>query len=107
MEDNNQKIEFGNKILSETVLNVMNMLNKQKLSGENIKEVNELMTSLLEETENVVVFNSNIVKTTENTLNRFETVAESVNQSAAVSQEIASSAEELKNTAIEMSNLIK
>jgi methyl-accepting chemotaxis protein len=107
MEDNNEKIEFGNKILSETVLNVMNMLNKQKLSGENIKEVNELMTSLLEETENVVVFNSNIVKTTENTLNRFETVAESVNQSAAVSQEIASSAEELKNTAIEMSNLIK
>lgn len=107
MEDNNEKIEFGNKILSETVSNVINMINKQKLSGENIKEVNKLMTSLLEETENVVVFNSDIVETTENTLNRFETVAKSVNQSAAVSEEIATSAEELKNTAIEMNNLIK
>lgn len=107
MEDNNEKIEFGNKILSETVLNVMSMLNKQKLSGENIKEVNQLMTNLLEETENVVVFNSNIVETTENTLNKFEIVAKSVNQTAAVSEEIATSAEELKNTAIEMNNLIK
>jgi methyl-accepting chemotaxis protein len=107
MEDNNEKIEFGNKILSETVSNVINMLNKQKLSGENIKEVNHLMTNLLQETENVVVFNSNIVETTENTINKFETVAKSVNQSAAVSEDIATSAEELKNTAIEMNNLIK
>lgn len=107
MVDNNEKIEFGNKILSETVSNIINMLNKQKLSGENIKEVNGLMTNLLEETNNVVVFNSNIVETTENTRNRFETVAQSVNQSAAVSQEIACSAEQLKNTAIEMNDLIK
>lgn len=105
MEDNNEKIESGNKILSETVSNVINMINKQKLSGENIKEVNELMLSLLEETENVVVFNSNIVETTENTLNRFETVAKSLNQSAAMSEEVATSAEELKNTALEMNNL--
>ncbi|MCM0648110.1 methyl-accepting chemotaxis protein [Clostridium swellfunianum] len=107
MVDSNEKIEFGNKILSETVSSVMNMLNKQKLSGENIKEVNQLMTNLLEETNNVVAFNSNIVETTENTLSRFETVTKSVNQTAAVSEEIAASAEELKNTAIEMNSLIK
>ncbi|ERI93394.1 methyl-accepting chemotaxis protein signaling domain protein [Clostridiales bacterium oral taxon 876 str. F0540] len=107
MKDSNEKIEFGDKILSETVSSVISMLNKQKLSGENIKEVNQLMTSLLEETNNVVAFNSSIVETTENTLSRFETVTKSVNQSAAVSQEIAASAEELRNTAIEMNNLIK
>ncbi|MBL4934212.1 methyl-accepting transducer [Clostridium sp. YIM B02515] len=107
MKDSNEKIEFGNKILSETVSSVISMLDKQKLSGENIKEVNQLMTSLLEETNNVVDFNSSIVETTENTLNRFETVTKSVNQSAAVSEEIAASAEELRNTAIEMNNLIK
>jgi methyl-accepting chemotaxis protein len=107
MEDSNEKIEFGNKILSETVSSVISMLNKQKLSGENIKEVNQLMIRLLEETNNVVTFNSNIVETTENTLSRFETVTKSVNQSAAVSQEIAASAEELRNTALEMNSLIK
>lgn len=107
MEDSNGKIEFGNKILSETVSSVISMLDKQKLSGENIAEVTKLMTSLLAETENVVVFNSDIVETTENTLNSFETVTKAVTQSAAVSEEIAASAEELRNTAIEMNKLIK
>jgi methyl-accepting chemotaxis protein len=107
MKDSNEKIEFGNKILSQTASSVISMLNKQKLSGENIKEVNKLMTSLLEETNNVVAFNSSIVETTENTLSSFETVTKSVNQSAAVSQEIAASAEELRNTALEMNGLIK
>lgn len=107
MADSNKKIEFGNKILSETVSSVISMLNKQKLSGENIKEIDELMSSLLKETNNVVDFNSSIVETTETTLNRFETVTNSVNQTAAVSEEIAASAEELRNTAIEMNTLIK
>lgn len=107
MADSNKKIQFGNKILSETVSSVISMLNKQKLSGENIKEIDELMSSLLKETNNVVNFNSSIVETTETTLNRFETVTNSVNQTAAVSEEIAASAEELRNTAIEMNTLIK
>ncbi len=107
MEDNNEKIEFGNKILSETVSNVINMINKQKLSGENIREVNELMNNLLEETGSVVVFNSNIVETTENTLSGFEVVADSVSKSAEASEEIASSAEKLKLTAIEMNELVR
>jgi methyl-accepting chemotaxis protein len=106
MEDSNGKIEFGNKILSETVSSVISMLNKQKLSGENIAEVNELMNSLLEETKSVVEFNSGIVETTENTLSCFETVTKAVNQTAAVSEEMAASAEELRNTAVEMNNLV-
>jgi len=107
MDDSIEKIEFGNKILSETASSVIGMLNKQKLSGENISEVTQLMTSLLEETENVVVFNSGIVETTENTLNRFDTVTNSLSQTAAVSEEIAASAEELRNAAVEMNNLTK
>jgi methyl-accepting chemotaxis protein len=105
MEDSIEKIEFGNKILSETASSVIGMLNKQKVSGENISEVTQLMTSLLEETENVVVFNSGIVETTENTLNRFDTVTNSLSQTAAISEEIAASAEELRNAAAEMNNL--
>lgn len=107
MADSNKKIEFGNKILSETVSSVISMLSKQKLSGENIKEIHELMSNLLKETNNVVEFNSNIVEITENTLSRFETVTESVNQTASMSEEIAASAEELRNTAVEMNTLIK
>ncbi len=107
MEGSNEKLEFGNKILSETATSVIDMLDKQKLSGENISEVTRLMTSLLEETENVVMFNSGIVETTENTLNRFDTVTKELSQTAAISEEIAASAEELRNVAAEMNNLTK
>lgn len=107
MASNNEKVESGNNILNDTVNNVINMINKLKISGDNIEEVNRLISTLLEETNDVVSFNSEIVDTTEKTINGFRIVATAVNQSAAVSEEIASSAEELRNTAYAMSGLIK
>ncbi|WP_186430686.1 methyl-accepting chemotaxis protein [Clostridium sp. BSD9I1] len=107
MEDNNDKISVGNKFLNETVSNVISMIEDLKLSGENIDEINKLTTNLLNETENVVVLNSDIVGKTQNTINMFSTVSDSVSESAATSEEIATSAEELKNIAIAMNELIK
>ncbi|MDP4091178.1 MAG: methyl-accepting chemotaxis protein, partial [Bacillota bacterium] len=107
MKDNNSDIASGNNILSKAVSNVIDMIRKQEQSGGNIKEINKFVAQLLKETETVVASNSDIVETTENTINRFEMVMESINQSAAASEEIATSAEELKNTAVEMNNLIK
>ncbi|QGU95956.1 methyl-accepting transducer [Clostridium bovifaecis] len=106
MEDNNDKISIGNKFLNETVSKVINMIEDLKLSGENIDEINRLMITLLKETENVVSFNSEIVEKTQNTINMFSKVTEAVNESAATSAEIATSAEELKNTAIAMDKSI-
>jgi methyl-accepting chemotaxis protein len=107
MEDNNDKIGVGNKFLNETVSNVMSMIEDLKLSGENIDEINKLTSNLLKETENVVIFNSDIVEKTQNTINMFSTVSDSVSESASTSEEIATSAEELKNIAIAMNELIK
>lgn len=107
MANNNEKVEFGNNILNNTVNNVIDMINKLKISGDNIEEVNKLIGILLEETNNVVNFNYEIVETTERTINGFRVVAAAVNQSAATSEEVTSSAEELKNTAYAMNNLIK
>lgn len=107
MEDNNDKIGVGNKFLNETVTNVISMIEALKLSGENIDEINKLTNNLLKETENVVNFNSDIVEKTQNTIDMFNTVSDSVGESAATSEEIASSAEELKSIAIAMNELIK
>ncbi|MBM7871323.1 methyl-accepting chemotaxis protein [Clostridium pascui] len=107
MEDNNEKIGVGNKFLNETVSNVISMIEDLKLSGENIDEINKLTSNLLKETENVVIFNSDIVEKTQNTINMFSTVSDSVSESAATSEEIATSAEELKNIAVAMNELIK
>ncbi|MBE6044282.1 MAG: methyl-accepting transducer [Clostridium thermopalmarium] len=106
MENNNDKISVGNRFLNETVSNVIKMIEDLKLSGKNIDEVNELMNSLLKETENIVNFNSDVVEKTQNTINMFNMVTDSVSEHAATSEEIATSAQELKNTSIEMSKLI-
>lgn len=107
MTSNNDNILVGNNLLGETVDNVKQMVEELKTSGNNIREITTLTNSLLGETKNVVEFNTEISKTTENTINKFKVVTESVNQSAAVSQEIAASAEELKNIAMEMNELVK
>lgn len=107
MQNNSEKISIGNKSLNETVSNVINMIEDLKVSGKNIDEINNLMITLLKETENVVAFNADIVEKTQRTISMFSIVSNSVSESAATSEEIATSAEELKNTAIEMDELIK
>lgn len=44
---------------------------------------------------------------TENTINRFNTVNTAINQNAAASEEIIASWEELRNTAVEMNEIIE
>lgn len=107
MLGNNQNILSGNEILGETVDNVKDMVRELRESGENIKEITGLTVSLLGKTKNVVDFNSDISVITENTIVRFKDVSEAVHQSAAVSEEIAASAEELKNIALEMNTIIE
>lgn len=106
MKDNNEKIIFGDGLVNKTVNDIINMIDKLKTSGHDIKEINELMNTLLSETKNVVVSNTNIVDITENTIDQFKVVTKAIKQNAEASSEISSSSEELKNTAIEMNKLI-
>lgn len=107
MKENNEKIMLGHELLNTTVKNVIDMIEKLKITGGDIEEVNNLIVTLLTGTKNVVKFNSNVVDLTEDTLNKFKTVTDAINQSAATSEEIIASSEELKNTAIEMNELIE
>lgn len=106
MTKNNEKVTFGNEILSNAVENISSMLHKLRASGENINEISTFMNSVLDSTEHVVSFNSDITKTTEETINKFRTVADSVNQNAAVSEEISASSESLRGLAEDMRNLV-
>ncbi|MHC1684368.1 MAG: methyl-accepting chemotaxis protein [Clostridiaceae bacterium] len=107
MKENNEKIMVGYELLNTTVSNVIDMIEKLKITGGDIEEVNNLIATLLIETKDVVKFNSNVVDLTEDTLNKFKTVTEAINHSAATSEEIIASSDELKNTAIDMNKLIE
>jgi methyl-accepting chemotaxis protein len=107
MKENNEKIILGHELLNTSVNNVIDMIEKLKISGGEIKEVNNLISHVLSDTKNVVDFNSNVVVLTEDTLKKFKTVTEAINQSAATSEEIIASSEELKNTATEMNKIIE
>ncbi|WP_010237448.1 methyl-accepting chemotaxis protein [Clostridium arbusti] len=107
MKENNEKILSGNKLLNNTVGNVMNMIERLQVSGQDIAEVNYLIGNLLEQTKNVVSLNGTISNLTENTINKFNIVNKAINESASNSEEITASSEELKNIAIEMNGIIK
>ena len=107
MKDNSEKITFGDSLVNNTVNDVINMIGQLKTSGSDITEINVLMTTVLNETKNVVSSNSNIVDVTKRTLDKFEIVTAAIKQNAEASLEISASSEELKNTAIEMNKLIE
>ncbi|MDF2503736.1 MAG: methyl-accepting transducer, partial [Clostridium sp.] len=102
MKENNEKILSGNKLLNNTVGNVMNMIERLQVSGQDIAEVNYLVGDLVDQTKNVVSLNAIIANLTENTINKFNIVNKAINESASNSEEIIASSEELKNTAIKM-----
>lgn len=106
MVQNTEKINYGDNILNDAVNNVKDMIDGLKNSGNSIKEINDLIHSLLDKTQNVVSFNSNISETTKNTITNFNMVFESIHQNAAMSEELTSSAENLKAIAVEMNKLI-
>lgn len=107
MVENTQKVNHGNNILKDAVHNVNNMISGLKDSGKNINEISRLTKTQLAETENAVAFNANISRTTKDTISNFNIVFGAINQNLAISQEMASSAESLKNVAEDMNKLIE
>lgn len=107
MNDNNEKISSGNHLTNDTVKNVIDMIEKLHLSGQDISEVNYSINNLLDQIKNVVKFNADIYDLTENTINKFNAVNTALNESAEASQELVASSEDLKNTALEMNKMIK
>lgn len=106
MVENTEKVNHGNNILKDAVYNVKNMIEGLKDSGKNINVINSLTHTQLTETQNIVAFNSNISRSTKETTNNFNIVFGSINENLAISQELASSAENLRNIAEDMNKLI-
>jgi Methyl-accepting chemotaxis protein len=106
MTENSEKINNGDAIITNAVENIKTMLTRLKNSGSNIKEISELTNTLLTETESIVTFNNTIYETIKETTSNFNLVDKSINENLAVSEELTSSAESLKNMAVEMNKLI-
>ncbi|MDF2542519.1 MAG: methyl-accepting transducer [Herbinix sp.] len=106
MIENTEKVSHGNTILQDVVTNVKDMIFGLKESGKNISEISDLTHSMLTETQNVVHFHQKISQSTSNTINTYHIVFGSINQNLAMSEELASSADSLKNIAEEMNKLI-
>lgn len=107
MTENNDKISSGNKLIKTTVKDVIDMIEKLQISGQDIAEVNYLVGNLLDQLKNVVNLNTIISNLTENTINEFNNVNIAINQNAESSQELISSSEDLKDTAMDMNKLIE
>jgi len=106
MVENTEKVNHGNDILKDVVYNVKNMIEGLKDSGKNINVISNLTHTQLTETQDVVTFNSSISKSTKETTNNFNIVFGAINENLAISQELASSAENLKSIAENMNKLI-
>jgi methyl-accepting chemotaxis protein len=106
MIENTNRVSHGNTILNDVVHNVKTMIHGLKDSGKNINEISGLTYTMLSNTQNVVDFNSKISDATNKTINNFNIVFASINQTLAMSEELASSADTLKNIAEDMNNLI-
>ena len=106
MTENSEKINNGDSIINNAAHNIKIMLTRLKDSGSNIKEISELTNTLLSQTQNIVTFNTNINETMKDMLSNFNLVDKSINENVAASEELTSSAESLKNMAVEMNKLI-
>ncbi|MDF2486665.1 MAG: methyl-accepting transducer [Herbinix sp.] len=107
MSVNTRKVTHGNDILRDTVLNVTNMIMDLKESGKNINEISHLTGTMLNETQNTVDMNVKLTESTNNTINSFNIVFNSIHQNLATSEELAGSADNLKGIAEDMNKLIK
>lgn len=106
MTENAEKVNHGNEILSNTVQNITDMIVDLKKSVNNINEISNLTSSMLEGTQNTVELNSKITETTNKTIDSFHIVFNSISENLATSEELASSAETLKSIAEDMYKLI-
>lgn len=104
---NTLKVIHGNDILHDTVVNITDMIADLKESGKNINEISHLTETMLHETQNTVDLNSKLTESTNNTIDSFNTVFNSIHQNLATSEEVAGSAETLKGMAEDMNKLIR
>jgi methyl-accepting chemotaxis protein len=105
--DNKDQVQQGNRILSGTVEDLNEMLDKLKLYSSNIKEINAATSTLLAETENVIGFNERVSSITEETLLKYKTVSDEVIQSVAASEEIGGGVKDLRVVAEKMNSFIE
>jgi methyl-accepting chemotaxis protein len=83
------------------------MINELKESGKNINEISHLTGTMLSETQVTVELNTKLTESTNNTINSFNIVFDSIHQNLATSEELAGSAETLKGIAEDMNKLIQ
>ncbi|KOF58184.1 hypothetical protein AGR56_00610 [Clostridium sp. DMHC 10] len=102
---NNEKVSSGREIASSTVDDTMKVIERLKQIGENINDMNDLMYRLLNKTDSVAKFNLDVMDSVKDTIGKFDTITEAINQTAATSEEIIASSEELKATAAEMNEI--
>lgn len=107
MISNDDKIKNGNNILNTTVNSLNSMIEQLKLTNKDIHTIDQFTKSMVSETNNVVNFNKDISDITENVINKFKSISESVTETAATSEELASNAENLKNVAHKINDIIK
>lgn len=107
MTNNNNHITEGNNIVGDTVHNVKDMISELKGFTETIKNINVMTKGQLNKTKEIVNFNENIYGNTESTIGEFNTLIQSIQQSAAMSEELSANAENLKDIAVQMNELIK
>ncbi|WP_234123611.1 methyl-accepting chemotaxis protein [Clostridium hydrogenum] len=101
----NEKVFSGKEITDNTVKHTIEIIEGLKEIDGNIKDINNFTTKLLNKTNNVVEFNAEVGNLVKNTVDKFDTITEAVNQVAATSEEIIASSEELKATAAEMNEV--
>lgn len=107
MAENNEKSQTGNEIINETVNGIKNMTSNLKVFSNNIIEINDASATLFTETKNVVEFNGEVSCLTQNITLKYGEITESITQSAATSEEIEASINEMKNIVEDMNKLIK
>lgn len=107
MSQSNTEIIEGNNIVGNIVDNIKSMIQSLKISANEVKDINSITNKQLNQTQDVVESNEKIYDLTENTIDEFNTLMQSVHQSAATSEEMTANAENLKDIALQMNDLVK
>ena len=106
MKENDKKISSGYKLVNNTVNNVIDMIERLQVSGQDVAEVNYLVANLLNETRNIVNFNKNIALLTKNTMSGFKTIDKVINQNLITNKDIMSNSKKLKETIRQMNEIV-
>ncbi|MTI66271.1 MAG: methyl-accepting transducer [Firmicutes bacterium] len=106
INENNEEIKNGNSLLIDVVKDINITLNKLKNSTKSIVEIEDSTEKQLNQTKEVVGFNSNVIEHTERVISDFKAVTNTVKQTASATEELASYAEKLNGIADELNDMI-